>query len=261
MAKSKIIKELVNNEISLEIALKRIYVLASDLDNEQIKLWSEKELYGYSNEDVLPEYRVFHGCKLTYSGINGGYKVTNQPLSLTWLKTSTVERLSIQNIYDPLSEVEKFSKTEQGVCRDLSYLAGEVEHKTRDGWRDGVQCVKISQIIYPTEFARILSSVSSKALKILIELDKQFGCLDDLDIGSEKIGKKEKSVLFDTLNLIVTDNSTRKEKTVIKNSNVGDNNTIDKDTSVEVSPSVELNNGEKKKGFWSWFKRIFGKNN
>lgn len=256
MAKSKIIKELVNNEISLEVALKRIYVLASDLDNEQIKLWSEKELYGYSNEDVLPEYRVFHSCKLTYTGINGGFKVTNQPLLLTWLENSTVEKLSIQNIYDPLSEVEKFSKTDQGVCRDLSYLAGEVEHKTRSGWMDGVQCVRISQIIYPTEFARILSSVSSKALKILIELDKQFGCLDDLEIGSEKIGKKEKSVLFDTLNLIVADNSTTKKKMVIKNSNVGENNTIDKDTSVEVSPSLEVNSSKKKNGFLSWIKRI-----
>ena len=259
MAKSKIIKELVNNEISLEIALKRIYVLASDLDNEQIKLWAEKELYGYLDEDNLPEYRMFHGCKLTYSGINGGFQITNQPLSLTWLKSSTIEKLSVQKIYDPLSEVEKFSKTEQGVSRDLSYLAGEVEQKTRNGWLQGVQCVKISQIIYPTEFARLLSSVSSKALKILIELDKQFGCLDNLDIGSEKIGKKEKSVLFDTLNLIVNDNSTTKEKTVIKNSNVGDNNTIDKETSVEVSPSVEVNSGEKKSGLLSCIKRIFGR--
>ena len=260
MAKSKIIKELVNNEISLEIALKRIYVLASNLDNEQIKLWAEKELYGYLDEDNLPEYRMFHGCKLTYSGINGRFQITNQPLSLTWLKSSTVERLSVQKIYDPLSEVEKFSKTEQGVSRDLSYLAGEVEQKTRNGCIQGVQCVKISQIIYPTEFARLLSSVSSKALKILIELDKQFGCLDSLDIGSEKIGKKEKSVLFDTLNLIVNDNSTTKEKTVIKNSNVGDNNTIDKETSVEVSPSLEVNSSEKKNGFLSWIKRIFGRN-
>ena len=36
MAKSKIIKELANNQISMEVALQRLMIIASDLGNEEL---------------------------------------------------------------------------------------------------------------------------------------------------------------------------------------------------------------------------------
>ena len=40
MAKSKIIKDLVNDEVSLTVVLNRLYVLASDLGNQDILDWA-----------------------------------------------------------------------------------------------------------------------------------------------------------------------------------------------------------------------------
>lgn len=36
MAKSTIIKELANNQISMEVALQRLMIIASDLENEEL---------------------------------------------------------------------------------------------------------------------------------------------------------------------------------------------------------------------------------
>lgn len=52
MAKSKILKEVANNEISVEIALRRLYIIASDLEDDALITWIDKELNGYSEEDI-----------------------------------------------------------------------------------------------------------------------------------------------------------------------------------------------------------------
>ena len=259
MAKSKIIKELVNDEVSLTVALNRLYVLASDLGNQDILNWASKEISGYKKEDDLPDYRIFKSAEFFYTGINGGFQVNGLPLPLNWLSPDTIEKLSTNYIRESLAEIEDKAKSDKPLGVDRTYLATEVAENTYDDFIGvGVQCTSIQQRVASNRFSEILISIKHIALKLLLELDKKFGNLDDLDIGSEKISKKDKTTLFDTLNLIVTDKSVTKEKMVIKNSNVGENNTIDKETNVEISPSVEVNNGEKKSGFLSWIKGFFG---
>ena len=84
MAKSKIIKSLANNEISMEVALNRLLVIASDLDNDNLSDWVAAELHGYSKGMELPEYRKKKSMHFTYSGINGGFQVTN--IAFTYLE-------------------------------------------------------------------------------------------------------------------------------------------------------------------------------
>lgn len=57
MVKSKIIKEFVNEEISLEKTLRRLTVFANDLESQDFMDWVDKELSGYKEEDKLPDYR------------------------------------------------------------------------------------------------------------------------------------------------------------------------------------------------------------
>lgn len=42
MPKSTVIKELANNAISLEVALNRLMLIASDISNEELKQWGPK---------------------------------------------------------------------------------------------------------------------------------------------------------------------------------------------------------------------------
>ena len=205
MAKSKIIKDLVNDEVSLTVVLNRLYVLASDLGNQEILDWANKEISGYKKEDDLPDYRIFKSAEFFYTGINGGFQVNGLPLPLNWLSPDTIEKLSTNYIRESLAEIEYKAKCDKPLGIDRTYLANEVAKNTCDDFMGvGVQCTSIQQRVAPNRFSEILISIKHIALKLLLELDKKFGNLDDLDIGSEKISKKEKSTLFNTLNLIVT---------------------------------------------------------
>ena len=252
MAKSTIIKQLVNNEISITVVLRRIYVLANDIGNDEVKEWASLELNGYKKSEQLPDYRVFDSCKLLYTGINGPYNVTEQPLSLTWLDPKTIKAITTHRITAPISEVEKnASSTDSFFGIDRSYLAGEVYKHTDDGI-NGIRCLSIQQVIPIARFARIINSITNIALDTLLELDRVYGKLDDLDIGSEKIGKKEKTDLFNNLNCIITGKTIK-----VNNSNIGGGSSATtKSTNVEISPDISVNPDNKKS---CWLSKIFKK--
>lgn len=56
MAKSKIIKDLVNDEISIEIALNRTKIITNELNNNALEKWINSEVLGYDTSDI-PSYR------------------------------------------------------------------------------------------------------------------------------------------------------------------------------------------------------------
>ena len=66
-AKCKILKELANNEIALDVAFKRLLLICNDLNYTEIFAWAEKELNGYGVEEPVPEYRNLGVGKLLYS--------------------------------------------------------------------------------------------------------------------------------------------------------------------------------------------------
>jgi len=55
MAKSKVIKELANNEISLEVALNRLLIIASDIENDELAQWAEEAFDLGELEENMPK--------------------------------------------------------------------------------------------------------------------------------------------------------------------------------------------------------------
>lgn len=242
MSKSKIIGQLINNEIELTVALRRLYVLVNDLGNEEIKEWVDKEINGYSVVDQLPEYRVFKSCELKYSGINGSYQVTAQPLPLSWLSKNTIDAISIHRITAPISEIESNAKSTEMLQIGRTNLAGEVNKNTSKDFFGGVQCIEIHQVVPAAQFGRIVTAIMDKVLKALLELDKKFGCLDNLDIDTSKLKKKDRDELSTNLDVIINAN-----KVKIKGSNIGSgSNTINKTTEVGIETEVNITKEDKK---------------
>lgn len=203
MAKSKVIKELANNEITLEVALNRLLIIASDIENEELALWAEKELNGYSKDDNIPDYRVIKSTRILYSGINGSYQVKRQPLPLRELLGKEPEFFYV-NFYEGIGMIEGSMKEnkddEYGI--DLTYLAGTVYKMS------GIQCLSITQVIPINSFNNMMNIIKTTLLKIFIKLDKSFGNLDDLDIDISTKDSHEVEKINTVINqYIYTDNS------------------------------------------------------
>ncbi len=200
MAKSKIIKELANKEVSLEVAFNRLLIIASDLNNDDLVNWATNELNGYSKDSKVPKYREGKMGHIVYSGINGRMQVNNQPLPLSIFDKELLDYIRINYFDQDIATIEQFAFGDNGnIGLDLTDLAGIVYKKT------SIQCIKISMQFPKEIFIGLLSTIRTKLLKVFIELDKEFGCLDDLDIDTNVKNLKE---INNKLNIIIfEDNS------------------------------------------------------
>ena len=211
MAKSKIIKELANNDISLEVALNRLMIIASDIENEELSQWAERELNGYKNMSDLPVYRIITNARFVYSGINGRFKVTHAPLPLAEMMGYKNNEIPV-NIPDGIQALNESISGNVEYARDMTSMAGVVYQKT------GVSCTVILQIVPQNAIENILSTIKSKLLKVLIRLDKEYGSLDDLDIDiSTKTPEEIHTINVAINNYIFEDRSIK----------IGDKNRID----------------------------------
>lgn len=200
MAKSKIIKELANKEVSLEVAFNRLLIIASDLNNNDLINWATNELNGYSKDSKIPKYREGKMGHIVYSGINGRMQVNNQPLPLSIFDKELLDYIKVNYFDQDIATIEQFAFGDNGnIGLDLTDLAGIVHKKT------SILCLKITMQFPKEIFIGLLSTIRTKLIKVFIELDKEFGCLDDLDVDTNTKDLKE---INNKLNIIIfEDNS------------------------------------------------------
>lgn len=221
MPKSKIIKELVNDEISLEKALHRVIVLAKDLKDTRLEEWAKSEIKGYDNPKQIPEYRRvklrFVGVYLAGISSIGYTKHSNAQLHTKYLEQfSEKERQEIttykmsESVRFLTHSLDKDKKLGIPVPPDLMSILAK-------GTNTGI--LSANREINESEILRILAEVKTRALDVLCELEDKFGCLDDMDISNsdDKIKSEarqniEQIIICDTYN----------------NMEIGDGNTIKK---------------------------------
>lgn len=219
MAKSKILKELANNEVPLDVALKRLLIICDDLDYKELFSWAEKELNGYFGEESVPEYRNIGMGQILYSGLKGSMvshlKLTNQPFPIQWMPSKFMDYVCNNYERSTIANIVERTKTTSTYSVDLTSLAGFIQV--------GIAFTSITQKFDSSSYAEIVNKLSNILLKIFMKLDKEYGNLDELDIdvsGKEKAQiisfEKQLIVEIGEINFIsIGDGNT------IKNSNIG----------------------------------------
>lgn len=81
MTKSQLIRDIAENNISIENALLRLKIITYSLNNSSLQKWIENELKGYKIDDAIPQYRKDISYVIRYSGINRNFTVKSAPLS------------------------------------------------------------------------------------------------------------------------------------------------------------------------------------
>ena len=199
MPKSQIIKDVVESAVSLEQSLTRLYVIAGDLNNMQLAQWVALELNGYKKDTALPDYRQKRCFLLQYSGLNGQFQVTNTPLPKGWLRPEVAEAVTGVEVRDGIRAVEGFASSESGAKVHRSELAGEISAATQGE----VMCSSITQTIPASIFQAVCTEVKLRIISALTELEKEYGCLDDLGIDISDKNPKQIQAQNEKLNQIV----------------------------------------------------------
>lgn len=217
MAKSKIIKQFVNNEITIKQTLERILILAKDIKDNNLEKWIRNEIQGYGQSDVIPEYRKIPiACIGTYE--LGSKRINNAPLPTIFLnKMSQKEKDSFlhKHIEVPIEVLEHSINNNDKISEVMKpELFSVFEYGTN------IQVLSAEKLYDRIYLNKIIAKVRVKIIDILIELEKEFGCLDDLDIDIENKNDREKQKIYNNINIIIQDNHTE------NNVKIGDSNTI-----------------------------------
>lgn len=212
MAKSKLIKDIANNEISIDIALKRALIIASDLGNEVISEWITKELYGYDTVENLPPYRtLIGGVKYSFINMHGQGTLTFN----TSLLGKDGPMLNRYNSLDTISVILSIIELESSKVALNQYCSAVNEFIQGEVLSVYLQIDKL-------QYLKVVSNIEKILLDFLLSADKEFGNLDDLDVNSstEKVNEFNTYIIskFEH-NYSIGNNNT------IKNSNLinGDN--------------------------------------
>lgn len=220
--RSKVIIDLINNNINVEQALEILDLLLQNVKNNKIKKWLSNEINGYDKNDDLPDYRIvstnLKGSYIIGSTFNG-IKGTNQPLPL---KPEYIKDYSNIKIRDGVYKLEQMAIAEKEneshhlslamnvlLAQEISCINGEIINAYTD----------LSLYAY----TNIIGAIRSKLLSIFKELEKQYGNLDEYYIDFKDKKKEEK--VTKSLITIIYDKSTHiGDNNSIKGSIIGDNN-------------------------------------
>ena len=185
MAKSQIIKDIANGNVSLEISLKRALVIAHDLKNKKLIDWINNELYGYEVSADIPEYRKLLG-NLKISYVAGFTKISNQSIS-SGILPDGYEDFSFYKCRDGISTIEDLIKSKNTPTVSLSELIPFLKKNS-----DSISILNFYMEIPNSAFSRIIDNVSKEIMNILLEIDDEIGNLDNLDISVVK--EKQQSI-------------------------------------------------------------------
>ena len=188
MARSKIIKDIIQSNKSISTSLQELLVIVNELGNKELNRWIKNELNGYEAKEELPEYRKNLPNVILYSGLNRKFQITNQPLPIQ----------SFGEYAKDISILEIENSKDGNMHLDLTRYAGVIHKNT------GIYCVSISMKFGNNLSDIIISNVKTKIIESLLLLESEFGILDELCIGDDKpahnkidkINKEINSIIF-----------------------------------------------------------------
>lgn len=219
MGRSQLLKDLVGGKTSIESILMRLKIIMSDLDNEVIMDWINGELGGYSDNSELPNYRVFKGVPTGTFLVNQSVKYTNSLVPLeSLIHQDEVDKVTTLHFSDGIASIE-------------SMLSGE----NRENYAKQIPtayCHRISNIdlqiagmnvkVPSNRIEEIVSQVKLKLTEIILELEKKFDNLDELDIRPQlNDDEKKNQVIYNIEKIIYGDSIEVGDRNKIQKSKLG----------------------------------------
>lgn len=238
-----IIEDLVNPSIKLSDTLLKVQILASKLKNDKLKIWIDHELNGYLGEGVeVPEYRVIGAAvygNIEQNRFGSILRRSNSPLPIEVLGRETMIELQKIPMNSAISQIEELPRKGKTLQVDLPHsLHQHISKKLSHGW----YVTEAWQQFNTSSIDGILSSLKSKLLAFLLELNDELGSNTNFSIMDNK---KDVDKLFDksigsisgqTVNVSIGDQKVQNlNQGNNSNANIsqGDNNTQNIDSTIK----------------------------
>src|ERR1035437_6855003 len=184
-----IIEILTDPTQSLAGALLKTQVLASRLDNPELKNWVTNELKGYSDTSLLPEYRKAKANPKADIDDGMNYEV-NAPLPVTIFSRRTADLLIKFPIDKGVQSLEQTASGEYGDYLTKQFAEDFSAWLTREAQQNGqrINIHNVRMLIHVSELSQALGEIRTRLLELMLELEKQYPNLEK-DIKKDTFDK------------------------------------------------------------------------
>lgn len=218
--RSKIIKDLIMDNISVLQAMKSLDFMLEDMDNKEIKDWVTNELNGYQKDDELPKYRNTRA--LLIGNVQVGYAIYNQ-VNIPLSDSKAIEMLTKIEIREPISTIMQMAKAENESEDHYLTLDANLILVNQYQQTNG-DVIRAHRKLSLYTYNNILAMIKDKLLEIFKVLEENYGNLDELyidfsdDLKKDVIIKEIGSIVYNDHSINMSSNNQ------IKESKIGDNN-------------------------------------
>lgn len=264
MAKSKIIRDLIDRKINTDQALERLIVIAMEINDNDTLEWASCEKNGYSMSDSVPSYRNILLTPMgTYqiNSINCIQTFKNRVLPTIGvpndLKNSYQKHCFRQGISQIIDQYESIKKKNGGLGIPIP---PELFYYFEEGTNIHLTSAYLSYSQF--DLCKIIDAVRTRIIRMLVLLEKNFGDLDELDIEICDYKENEIKKLQEAFSMVINGNNNGDTYIItnskIKKTNIGKNNSSDKENCVNVNTDFSTSANTKESIFKHILKKIGG---
>lgn len=200
-----IINQLTDTTTSLTSILLKVKVFAVRLKNERLIDWVTKEIEGYNQNDVLPDYRIFNGN--IYGNImNGDWKLTNQLITLDGLEPKIRSYFENFEFRSGVSGLELFLSKDSNMVQ-IALPPETLKHLTNNLQKHGnfdAQVYSANRTIGVGAVEHSISMIRNNMLNIMLEVETEFGYKIDMAKLMARNNEVNQTI-YKILNYITTD--------------------------------------------------------
>lgn len=207
----QLIEELTDKNAKLVDTLIKAKVLAFKLKNQPLKDWLEHEINGYGTAP-LREYRVT-SCQITGTISDGFTTAKNYPVPLGGFGEKLRKIMTTWNVDISISALEKFTVEDNRTVGKV--IPPELYSDLSLSLGNGYAVIYARQEVSVTQIVQILTSIRSKLLDFLLQLNEEVGEVEDVKAfvqgpAQDKVNSLFNSTVFgDNTTIIVGDRNTQ----------------------------------------------------
>ena len=169
---SSIKNDAINNEINLSTLLRKVMVLAHELNANDISTWVDRELNGYGAGVELPKYRIHRvESKGQFLGALGR-QVNNAPIPLLNLPKEMQIPFSKHEFREPISAIEDLLKHKDSGNGLQAPWPANIVALIADKIYEDLTCVSAWMVISRGTIVGIADSVRNKVLQMVLDIQK-----------------------------------------------------------------------------------------
>jgi hypothetical protein len=187
--------DILEQNTELSSILRKAKVLASELNNIEIKAWIDNELNGYHIEEELPKYRKFTAINLgifeCYNSIR-----SNIPISVINIPDETIRNdLQNFNVYDGVKSIESIVKTRELDLKQ-HWPAEAIYIYNLCNISQNCTCIAAWKAIPIGRYEQLLDTIRNRLLEFTLKLQEKYPEIGESSIDTKKISEKEVTQIF-----------------------------------------------------------------